>query len=132
LLFIFLINTFDKSVVHFHDAIFYHVRPMYLFSGRHGRDRMVVGNYLYNQCISPLTLWVRIPLRLGKPIQHYVIQVCECLAAGLWFSLGTLVSSTNKTDHHNITKILLLVTLNTITLILALQCIFNITPSIYS
>jgi hypothetical protein len=44
LLFIFLINTFDKSVDHFHDAIFYHVRPMYLFSGRHGRDRMVVGD----------------------------------------------------------------------------------------
>jgi hypothetical protein len=26
---------------------------------------------------------------------------------GQWFSAGTLVSSTNKTDHHNITEILL-------------------------
>ena len=33
---------------------------------------------------------------------------------GLWFSLGTSVSSINKTDHHDITEILLKVTLNTI------------------
>jgi hypothetical protein len=33
--------------------------------------------------------------------------------AGQWFSPGTLVSSTNKTDHHDITEILLKVTLNT-------------------
>jgi hypothetical protein len=33
--------------------------------------------------------------------------------AGLWFSLGTPVSSTNKTDHHDITEILLKVALNT-------------------
>jgi len=31
-----------------------------------------------------------------------------------WFSLGTLVSSTNKTDPHDITEILLKVVLNTI------------------
>ena len=41
-------------------------------------------------------------------IQHYVIK-CQ------WFSC-TLVSSTNKTDHHDITKILLKVALNTKTL----------------
>jgi hypothetical protein len=40
------------------------------------------------------------------------------LAAGRWFSPGTLVSSTNKTDCHNITKILLKVALNTISLTL--------------
>ena len=34
---------------------------------------------------------------------------------GWCFSPGTLVFSTNKTDHHNITKILLKVMLNTIT-----------------
>jgi hypothetical protein len=37
-------------------------------------------------------------------------------AAGLWFSPGTPVSSTNKTDRHDITEILLTVALNTITL----------------
>jgi hypothetical protein len=34
--------------------------------------------------------------------------------AGQWFSAGTSVSSTNKTDHHVITEILLKVALNTI------------------
>jgi hypothetical protein len=33
--------------------------------------------------------------------------------AGLWVFLGTTVSSTNKTDCHNITEILLKVALNT-------------------
>ena len=41
-------------------------------------------------------------------------KVCQCLATGRWFSMGTLVSSINKTDHHNITEILLKVALNTI------------------
>jgi hypothetical protein len=35
------------------------------------------------------------------------------------FSLGTPVSSTNKTDHHDISEILLKVALNTIALTLA-------------
>jgi len=34
--------------------------------------------------------------------------------AGRWFSPGTPVSFTNKTDHHDITEILLKVALNTI------------------
>jgi hypothetical protein len=40
-------------------------------------------------------------------------HVCQWLAAGRWFSLGTPVSSTNKTNHHNITEILLKMVLNT-------------------
>ena len=48
-------------------------------------------------------------------IQQYVIKVCQRLLAGRWFSQ---VSSTNKTDHHNITEILLRVAWNTITLTL--------------
>ena len=66
-------------------------------------------------------------------IQHYVIKfvsdlqqvggflyttlcdkVCQWLAAGRWFSPGNLVSSTNKTDCHDITEILLKVELSTI------------------
>jgi hypothetical protein len=38
--------------------------------------------------------------------------------AGLWFSPGTMVSFTNKTDIHEIAEILLKVTLNTMTLTL--------------
>ena len=41
-------------------------------------------------------------------------KVCQWLATGLWFSLGTPVSSTNKTDHHDLTEILLKVASNTI------------------
>ena len=67
-------------------------------------------NYLCNQCLSPLMLWVRLPLRA----RCLCAKVCQWLAAGLWFSPGTLVSSTNKTDRHDIAEILLKVSLNTI------------------
>jgi hypothetical protein len=40
--------------------------------------------------------------------------------AGWWFSTGTPVSSTNKTDRHNITEILLKVALKIINLNLKL------------
>jgi len=33
--------------------------------------------------------------------------ICQWLAAGRWFSPGTTVSSTNKTDRHDIAEILL-------------------------
>jgi hypothetical protein len=45
-------------------------------------------------------------------------KVCQWLATGRWFSPGPLVSSTNKTDSHDITEILLKVALNDITEIL--------------
>ena len=38
-------------------------------------------------------------------IQHYE-KVCKWLVASQWFSLGTAVSSTNKTDCHDISEIL--------------------------
>ena len=54
-------------------------------------------------------------------IQHYVIKfVSDLIAAGRRFSLGTTVSSTNKTDRHDITEILLKVALNAITITLVL------------
>ena len=39
---------------------------------------------------------------------------CQRLAAGWWFSPGTPVSFANKTDHDDITDILLTVALSTI------------------
>jgi hypothetical protein len=48
-------------------------------------------------------------------IQHYVIKIVSD-KTDQWFSPGTPVSSTNRTDCHNITEILLKVALNTITL----------------
>ena len=41
-------------------------------------------------------------------------KVCQWLVTGWWFSPGTPVSSTNKTDRYDITEILLKVALNTI------------------
>ena len=74
------------------------------------------GNYLCNQCISPLTLCVRIPLGLGLLDITLCDKVCQWLAAGRWFSQGTMVSSTNKANRHDISEILLKVALNIITL----------------
>jgi len=43
-------------------------------------------------------------------------KVCQWLAAGRWFSPGTPVCSTNKSNRHDIAEIMLKVALNTITL----------------
>ena len=71
-------------------------------------------NYLCNQYLSPQTLWVRILLRWGIFDTTLCDKVYQWLATGTWFSPGTPVSSTNKTDHQDITEIMLKVVLNTI------------------
>ena len=77
--------------------------PLYLFS---------IYNYLCNQCLSPLMLWV--PISIRARCTTLCDKVRQSLATGRWFSLGLLFSSTNKTDRHDITEILLKMTLNTI------------------
>jgi hypothetical protein len=72
-------------------------------------------NYLCNQCLSPLKLWVRIPLMRGVLDATLCYKVCQWLATGRWFSPGTPVPSTNKTDRLDRTEILLKVALSTIT-----------------
>jgi hypothetical protein len=47
-------------------------------------------------------------------IQHYVIKFVSDLRQVGGFLLSTPGSSTNKTDHHDITEILLKLALNTI------------------
>jgi hypothetical protein len=69
-------------------------------------------NYLCNQCLLPLMLWVRISIRVG--CTTLCDKVCQWLATGRWFFPGPPVSSTNKTDHHDIAEILLKVVLNII------------------
>ena len=69
-------------------------------------------NYLCNQCLSPLMLWVRISIRANCTI--LCDKVCQWLATCRWFSPGAPVSSTNKTDRHDIAEILLKMALNTI------------------
>ena len=73
-------------------------------------------NYLHNQCLSLLTLWFRTSFMAGVLDTSLCDKVCQWLTAGQWFSPGTPVSSTNKTDRHDITEVLLKVALSTITL----------------
>ena len=76
-------------------------------------DRMVVAfttTYAIS-ALSPLMLWVRISIRAR--CTTWCDKVCQWLATCWWFPP---VSSTNKTDHHDIAEILLKVVLNTITL----------------
>ena len=76
---------------------------------RPDRDGMLDLHYLCNEWLSPLMLWVRITIRAR--CTTLCDKVCQWLATGGWFSP---VSSTNRTDRHDITKILLTVALNTI------------------
>ena len=81
-----------------------------------GRDRMIVGLQLpiCNQYLSPLMLWVRTPFRRGVLDATLCDKVCQWLDTCGWFSPGTPISSTNKTDPHDIAKLLPKVALNTI------------------
>ena len=73
----------------------------------------LIYNYLCNQCLSPLKLWVWI---------QFMPIMARCIRFNImWSSLSvtcyrSLVFSTNKTDRHNITETFLKVALNTINL----------------
>ena len=69
-------------------------------------------NYLCNQCLSPLTLWVWIPLMARCTLYNIMWWSLSVTCHRSWFSPGTLASSTNKTD--DIIEILLKVALNNI------------------
>jgi len=71
-------------------------------------------NYLCHRCLSLQMSWVRIPLI--PRCTTFCDKVIRWLVAGQWFFPGTPVSSTNITDSHDITEILLKVALNTIKL----------------
>ena len=70
---------------------------------------MHIYNYLCTQCLSPLTLWVRISIR--ERCTTLCDKICQWLGTCQWFSPRLPVSSTNKTDSHDITGILLKVAL---------------------
>ena len=56
-------------------------------------------------------------------------KVCQWHVTDRWLSLGTLVSSQYKIDHHDIAEILLKVALKTIKITLIFKCRF---PSLWS
>jgi hypothetical protein len=78
-----------------------------------------MGSWIYNYLCNwfPITTKV-VSSKLAHDevylIQHYVIKFVSDLWHVGGFSPGTLVSSNNKADCHNITEILLKVALNTI------------------
>jgi hypothetical protein len=55
-------------------------------------------------CKSPLTFWVRIALRRCMLNATLWYKFCQWLVAGRWFSLGTPLSSTNKSDSHDVDR----------------------------
>ena len=81
-------------------------------------------HYIYNRQLKCKrnTTTVRISLRRDVLDTTLCDKVCQWLAPGRWFSLGTPVPSTNKTNYPDITEILLNVTLNAIALTLTQYC----------
>ena len=91
-------------------------------------------NYLCNQCLSPLTLWVQISFRRGVLDTTLCNKVCQWLATGRWFSSGTPVSFTSKTSHHDIAEILLKVASNPIRLaeiLISVRILYTFIKQIY-
>jgi hypothetical protein len=59
--------------------------------------------FTHSPCLSMPNVFSKYPVALDTILCD---KVCQWLAAGRWFSPGTPVSSTNKTDRHDITEIL--------------------------
>ena len=83
---------------------------------RCGRDRMVVDLQLPMQAVPITTDLVSSNLDQGEvyKLQHYVIKLVSDLRQVGGFLRILRLSSTNKTDHHDITEVLLKVAFNTI------------------
>ena len=79
--------------------------------GSCGCDRMVVGfTTTYTYAISVyhhLSCEFESCSWRSAPDTTLCGKVCQWLTAGQWFSPGTPVSSTNKTDHQDIAGLLL-------------------------
>jgi hypothetical protein len=90
--------------------IYYHTcHILHVSWSRRGCDRIVVGftttcvisAYHHLSCeFKPRSWWGVLKTTLCD-------KVCQWRVAGRWFSPGTPVSSTNKTDRHDIVEILL-------------------------
>ena len=81
-----------------------------------GLDNMGVG-YITTCAISAYHHWIcEFEPHSWRGVLNTTLcdKVCQLLATGQWFSLDPPVSSTNKTDHHDIAEILFKVVLNTI------------------
>jgi hypothetical protein len=91
---------------------FPHQTDFFLFNQMPGHSLNYGCDHMCNQCLK---LWVWTPFMARCTRCTLCDKVCQLLATGRWFSPGTPASSTNKTDHNDITEILLKVALNTTT-----------------
>ena len=91
----------------------------YTYRGRCGHDRMVVG-FTTTYAISAYHHCCELEFRSWRGVLDTTLydKVCQWLTAGRWFSPGTTVSPTNKTDCNDINEILLEVALTSMTLTL--------------
>ena len=86
-----------------------------ILSNRNTKQSNVGNLYLeHTHYISLLTLWVRTPLRWCVLDTTLCDKVCQWLATGRWFSPGSPVPSTKKSDCHDTAEILLKAELSTI------------------
>jgi hypothetical protein len=85
----------------------YSIIMLYFNRDRRGRDRMVVG-FPTTYAISAYHRWCcEFESRSGLGVQHFVIKFASDLRQVSCFFRGPPVSSTNITDCHDITEILL-------------------------
>ena len=98
-----VIGLFGLDRFHFSNITF-------LTRGRCGGDRMVVW-FTTTKCTYAISVYQG---QIKAMCTTLCDKVCQWLATCLWFSPGPPVSSTNKTDHHDITELLLKVALKTI------------------
>jgi hypothetical protein len=72
----------------------------------------ILNNYLCNKCLSPLKLWVQLPPMVRCTRYNIIWLSLSVTFCG--FLPGIPMSSTNKTEWHDITVILLKLALNNI------------------
>jgi hypothetical protein len=99
------------------DTFYKFMMFLHKIRGCHERDRMVVGFTTTCAISAYYHLGCVYEPHSGRGVLDTTLRdkVCQLiLASGLSFYPGSPVSSTNKTDHHNIAEILLKVALNTI------------------
>ena len=116
-------NKIDRSTLL--SVIFLGVLLLYPIHCR-GRDRMLVG-FTTTCAISTCHHWsCEFESCSGEVYSTLCDKVCQWFTAGQWFSPGTLVSSTNKTDRHDVAEILFKMVLSTINQTISLLQIRNI------
>ena len=102
-----LMYLYKSNSRYFNNILFFYIRAVVI---------VWECNYLCNQCLSLLQLWVWIPFMTRCTRYNIMWKRLWVTCEGWWFSLGTPVSSTNKTDLNDIPKLLLKLALNTTTL----------------